>query len=52
MVIKTYFDVSWSGPELQVNANGDVISKGAEKGMLSSSFTPAVCIAPLRRQHA
>ncbi|KAK7190298.1 phosphatidylinositol transfer protein csr1 [Paraphaeosphaeria sporulosa] len=31
MVIKTYFDVSWYGPEVQVNSNGDVTSKGAEK---------------------
>ncbi|KAL1597712.1 phosphatidylinositol transfer protein csr1 [Paraconiothyrium brasiliense] len=31
MVIKTYFDVSWYGPEVQVNNNGDITSKGAEK---------------------
>ncbi|KAF1966740.1 hypothetical protein BU23DRAFT_603375 [Bimuria novae-zelandiae CBS 107.79] len=30
MVIKTYFDVSWHGPEVQVNSNGDITSKGAD----------------------
>jgi peptidylprolyl isomerase len=34
MVIKTYFDVSWYGPEVQVNSNGDITSKGADKGQL------------------
>ena len=32
MVIKTFFDVSWYGPEVQVNQTGDVTSKGADKG--------------------
>jgi peptidylprolyl isomerase len=34
MVMKTYFDVSWYGPEVQVNSNGDITSKGADKGTL------------------
>lgn len=44
MVIKTYFDVSWYGPEVQVNSNGDVTSKGAEKGKLPLLYM-AKCIA-------
>lgn len=44
MVIKTYFDVSWYGPEVQVNDNGDITSKGAEKGKLPLAG-PQNCIA-------
>ncbi|KAF2800284.1 hypothetical protein K505DRAFT_320581 [Melanomma pulvis-pyrius CBS 109.77] len=31
MVLKTYFDCTWTGPEVQVNAKGDVTSTGAVK---------------------
>jgi hypothetical protein len=31
MTIKSYFDVSWEGPEVQVDQAGNVTSKGAAK---------------------
>ena len=34
MVIKTYFDVTWTGPEVQVDQKGNVTSTGAVKGKL------------------
>ena len=32
MTIKAYFDVSWTGPEIQVDGSGNVTSTGAVKG--------------------
>jgi hypothetical protein len=32
MVIKTYFDVSWTGPEVQVDAAGNTTKLGEVKG--------------------
>jgi peptidylprolyl isomerase len=31
MVVKTYFDVTWTGPEIQIDGNGNVTSTGAVK---------------------
>jgi hypothetical protein len=42
MVLKTYFDVSWTGPEVEVNNKGDVTSTGAVKGKLLP-LTPPCC---------
>jgi peptidylprolyl isomerase len=36
MTIKTYFDVSWTGPEVQVDSSGNVTSTGSVKGKLPS----------------
>lgn len=32
MAIKAYFDCAWTGPEVDVDAHGNVTSKGAVKG--------------------
>lgn len=32
MGVKTYFDLEWQGPEIQIDANGKVTSTGAVKG--------------------
>jgi len=47
MVIKTYFDCTWTGPEVQVDSNGKVTSTGDVKGKQSipSPSAAAVCIA-------
>lgn len=38
MVIKAYFDCTWTGPKLEADANGKVTSQDAEnKRMLSSN---------------
>jgi hypothetical protein len=34
MVINTYFDVSWTGPVIQVDQKGDITSTGEVKGKL------------------
>jgi peptidylprolyl isomerase len=34
MVIKTFFDVTWTGPEVQVDSKGNVTSTGEVKGKL------------------
>ena len=45
MVIKTFFDVTWTGPEVQVDSKGNVTSTGAVKGKL-------LPLTPLRRSPA
>jgi hypothetical protein len=42
MVIKVYFDVSWTGPEIQTDANGKVTSTGEVKGKPRPSTHPRV----------
>lgn len=38
MVIKAYFDCTWTGPKLETDANGKVTSQDTEnKRMLSSN---------------
>jgi peptidylprolyl isomerase len=34
MVVKTYFDVTWTGPEVTVDKAGNVTNVGAVKGKL------------------
>jgi hypothetical protein len=34
MAIKSYFDVQWEGPEVEVDKSGNVTSKGAAKSKL------------------
>jgi hypothetical protein len=34
MAIKSYFDVQWEGPEVEVDNSGNVTSKGAAKSKL------------------
>jgi peptidylprolyl isomerase len=31
MTIKSYFDISWEGPEVEVDKSGNVTSKGGVK---------------------
>lgn len=50
MVIKTYFDVNWTGPEVTVDQRGNVTNVGAVKGELprhamSPSAACVVCMA-------
>lgn len=45
MVIKTYFDLSWTGPEVQVDKKGNVTSTGAVKGK-SQLHAPRRATAP------
>lgn len=34
MVIKTYFDVTWTGPQVEVDQKGNVTKTGEVKGKL------------------
>lgn len=34
MVIKTYFEVSWTGPTIEVDSKGNVTKEGEVKGKL------------------
>jgi hypothetical protein len=38
MVIKTYFNVSWTGPEVKVDNQGNVTSTGEVKGKLCHCY--------------
>jgi peptidylprolyl isomerase len=55
MVIKTYFDVNWTGPEVQVDQRGNVTNVGPVKGklprtllllLLESSVVLSSCALP------
>jgi hypothetical protein len=46
MAIKSYFDVTWEGPDVEVDKSGNVTSKGAEKSKPPCPAMHLRCIAP------
>ena len=48
MVKKAYFDVEWTGPSVEVDANGNVTSKGQSGRKLFSNASACICfVVPL-----
>jgi hypothetical protein len=52
MVIKTYFELSWTGPEVQVDSKGNVTSTGEVKGKLSRRHCCAALLNPRAALHS
>jgi peptidylprolyl isomerase len=49
MVIKTYFDCSWTGPEVSVDQSGNVTNVGSVKGTPAPRQLP--CPHPIADPH-
>jgi hypothetical protein len=46
MAIKSYFDVQWEGPEVEVDKSGNVTSKGAAKSKFLLFPCPSMLTPP------
>ena len=46
MTIKSYFDVSWEGPEVEVDKSGNVTSQGSVKSKWLYPSTMFGCTVP------